>query len=166
MKNIIEKYKYSISTIIRNFTGSKNEDIEQEVYIKVWKNLEKYSEKNKFTQWINTITANTCRDYLRSKSSKIERENYEDDEELNSIKDSESRNPEAVLDKKERQKAVLKAVDRLPKKMKEVVILYEFEGRSYEEISKKLNIPTGTVRSRLSNARSELKETLKNIIGD
>ncbi len=166
MKNIIDKYKYNIGAIIRNFTGSKNEDIEQEVYIKVWKNLETYSEKNKFTQWINTITANTCRDYLKSKSHKIERENYEDDEELNSIKDNENRTPEAIIDKKDRQKAVLKAVDKLPKKMKEVIILYEFESRSYEEISKRLNIPTGTVRSRLSNARSELKEALKYLIGE
>lgn len=153
-------------SIIKNFTGARNEDIEQEVYIKVWKNLGSYSEQNKFGKWINTITANTCRDYLKSKSNKIERENYNDDEELNSIKDSETRTPEKILDKKERQKAILKAVDSLPGKMKEIIILYEFEGKNYEEISKKLRIPTGTVKSRLSNARSELKNKLNYLIGD
>ena len=164
MKEIIEKYKYSVMSIIKNFTGSRNEDIEQEVYIKVWKNRANYNEQNKFTQWINTITANTCRDYLKSKSNKIALENYDDDETLNSIRDKEASEPEKILDKKERQKAILKAVDTLPKKMKEVIILYEFEGKNYEEISKKLNIPTGTVKSRLSNARSELKEKLQHLI--
>jgi len=164
VKEIIEKYKYSVMSIIKNFTGSRNEDIEQEVYIKVWKNRANYNEQNKFTQWINTITANTCRDYLKSKSNKIALENYDDDETLNSIRDKEASEPEKILDKKERQKAILKAVDTLPKKMKEVIILYEFEGKNYEEISKKLNIPTGTVKSRLSNARSELKEKLQHLI--
>lgn len=166
MKEIIEKYKYSVISIIKNFTGSRNEDIEQEVFIKVWKSQKNYSEQNKLGKWINTIAANTCRDYLKSKSHKVERENYDDDEALNLIKDNESRVPEKILDKKERQKAILKAVDALPKKMKEVIILYEFEGRNYEEISKKLKIPTGTVKSRLSNARSELKNNLQHLIGD
>ena len=166
MKEIIEKYKYSVISIIKNFTGSRNEDIEQEVFIKVWKSQQNYKEQNKFGKWINTITANTCRDYLKSKSNKIEKENYHDDETLNSIKDSEARTPEKTFDKKERQKAILKAVDSLPKKMKEVIILYEFEGKNYEEISKKLKIPTGTVKSRLSNARNELKNKLIHLIGD
>ena len=47
-------------------TGSQNEDIEQEVYIRTWKNLDKYKENGKFKSWINTITANLCRDYMKS----------------------------------------------------------------------------------------------------
>ena len=47
-------------------TGSQNEDIEQEVYIRTWKNIDKYKEKGKFKSWVSTITANLCRDYMKS----------------------------------------------------------------------------------------------------
>ena len=47
-------------------TGGYNEDIEQEVYIRTFKNLNKYEERNKFSSWISVITANICRDYLKS----------------------------------------------------------------------------------------------------
>ena len=66
MKEIINKNCYKIKQIIKNYTGEYNEDLEQEVYIRTYKNLNKYIEQNKFTQWICTIAANLCRDYLRS----------------------------------------------------------------------------------------------------
>ena len=74
--------------------------------------------------------------------------------------------PERILTQKERQKAVLKAVDLLPSKLKKVIILYEFEDLSYEQISKKLNIPIGTVKSRISNARKLLQSSLQFLLGD
>ena len=70
MKNIIKENKKIIQTIIINFTGNFNEDLEQEVYIKTWKNFKNYQEQNKFKQWISTIAKNICRDYLKSKAFK------------------------------------------------------------------------------------------------
>ena len=67
---------------------------------------------------------------------------------------------------KERQKAILKAVDQLPSKMREVVYLYEFEEYSYDEIAKKLNISIGTVKSRLFSAREILSEKLSYMKGE
>ena len=61
---------------------------------------------------------------------------------------------------------ILKAVDNLPKKMKEVIILYEFEQKSYEEISQKVGVPIGTVKSRLFCAREILKDDLSELIGE
>lgn len=144
------------------FTGKYNEDLEQEVYIKTWKNIKNYKEQQKFTQWISTIARNTCKDYLKSKSFKKSNSEVLGDEALQNIKCKE---PEICeYDSKMRQKIILKAVKSLPKKMKEVVILYEFEEKSYEEISKKLNIPKGTVKSRLNNARNILKTVLKDLL--
>ena len=164
MKDIIKEHKRNIKAIIRNLTGHENEDIEQDVYIKVWQGSLKKTKISKFTQWINTITANTCKDFLKSKPYKIEKMKVEDDTVINDIKDSKT--PEKVLDSKQRQKKILKAVDELPKKMKEVIVLYEFEQKSYEEISQKLKIPVGTVKSRLYCAREILKEELSELIGD
>ena len=145
-------------------TGGYNEDIEQEVYIRTFKNLNKYEERNKFSSWISVITANICRDYLKSAFFKNKKNTLYDEDIVLSAKSNNQ--PERILTQKERQKAILKAVNLLPSKLKKVIILYEFEDLSYEQISKKLNIPIGTVKSRISNARKLLQSSLQFLLGD
>ena len=164
MRDIITKNGYKIRQIIKNFTGEYNEDLEQEVYIKTYKNLNKYKEQNKFSQWICTIAANICRDYLKSSYFKNKKITDADEENLNNL--SIRITPEEQICAKERQKIILKAVNSLPKKMKEVIILYEFEDYTYEKISEKLNIPTGTVKSRINSARKILSEKLNFLLED
>lgn len=144
-------------------TGTHNEDIEQEVYIRTWKNLGKYEENGKFKSWINTITANLCRDYMKSSYFKNSQNSVTEDDELIQIKD-ERANIENVFIQKQRQKRIIDAIDALKPKFREVVIMYEMKNMSYEEISQKLNCPVGTVRSRLFNARKELSITLQDLI--
>lgn len=164
MKNLIEKNHYRIQAIIKKITGKYNEDIEQEVYIKAIKNINNYEERNKFSKWISVITANLCRDYLKSSFFK---NSLKMDSDENAILSAEDKmQPEKIYSQKERQKIILKAINSLPSKMKKVVILYEFEDYSYEQIAKKLNIPTGTVKSRLNNARKILQESLQFLLGD
>ena len=164
MKKIILENGYKIRQIIKNFTGKYDEDLEQEVYIKTYKSLEKYKEQNKFSQWISTIASNICRDYLRSAKFKNAQITDFEDEKLNNVKSNQ--NPEKEYSLKERQKITLRAINSLPKKLKEVIILYEFEDYSYEQISKKLSIPTGTVKSRINSARKALAQQLSFLIGD
>ncbi len=144
-------------------TGSNNEDIEQEVYIRTWKNLDKYKEEGRFKSWISTITANICRDYLKSSYFKYSQNNITEEERLYEIKD-EKETIESELIRKQRQKTVMDAVDKLKPKLREVIVMYEMQDMSYEEISEKLKCPVGTVRSRLFNARKELSVTLKDLI--
>lgn len=164
MKNIISKHSYKIKQIIKNFTGEYNEDLEQEVYIKTYKNLSNYKEQNKFSQWICAIAANLCRDYLKSSKFKNSLLSTGDEEILNNI--SQNTTPEIQYSLKERQNIILKEINKLPKKLKEAIILYEFEDYSYEKISQKLKIPQGTVKSRINNARKILKENLSFLIGE
>ncbi len=161
MKEILNN-SFKIKQIIKKFTGEYNEDLEQEVYIRTLKNIDKYKEQNKFTQWICTITANICRDYLKSSYFKHSK-NTDNNEEILE-KTSCNLTPEIIYSQKERQKIILKAVNSLPKKMKEVIILYEFEDYSYEKIAKKLGVPTGTVKSRINSARKILEEKLSFLI--
>lgn len=165
MKEIISENRSRIRAIIRKLTGSYNDDIEQEVYIKTWQNLENYKEEGKFRQWIGMITANMCRDYFRSRQHKIEASEVCDEEILETAP-AEMKSQEEVCDAKARQKMILKAVDELPAKMRKVVVLFEFEELSYEEISKKMSLPVGTVRSRLFSARKILSEKLKPLRGE
>ena len=144
-------------------TGSDNEDIEQEVYIRTWKNKDKYKEQGKFKSWINTITANLCRDYLKSSYFKNSTKSVTEEDEFIQIKD-ERENIENAFIRKQRQKTIIAAIDALKPKLKEVIIMYEMQDMSYETISEKLKVPVGTVRSRLVNARKELSITLKDLI--
>lgn len=164
MKQIIEKNKQYVKAIIRKLTGSSNEDLEQEVYIKAWQNLPKYKEEGKFKQWICMITANTCRDFFRSKEFKYKAKESSDEKDLENV--SQSKTPENIINEKQRQKIILKAVDSLSKEHKKVVILFEFEGYTLEEISLKLKVPLGTIKSRLFNARKILKEKLYFLQGE
>lgn len=162
MKQIIENNKLKIQSIIKKFVGVPNEDLEQEIFMRVWKRLDTYKEQNKFTQWVCTVASNVCKDFVKSKSYKTSSLQIYDENISENIKSTET--PEKIFDKKLRGKLILKAVDNLPKKLKQVVIMYEFEGRSYEEISKRLNVPAGTIKSRLYNARKTLAEQLKELI--
>lgn len=144
-------------------TGSSNEDIEQEVYIRTWKNIDKYKEEGKFKSWINTITANLCRDYLRSSYFKHSQNIVTEEDDLIQIRD-EKQDIESEFIAKQRQKRIINAIDNLKPKFKEVIIMYEMQEMSYEEISKKIKCPVGTVRSRLFNARKELSITLSDLI--
>lgn len=164
MKNIIEQNKYKIQSIIKRFVGTPNEDLEQEIFLRIWRRLDTYKEQNKFSQWISTIASNVCKDFLKSKNYKTSSNQISDDDVISNVKSSDY--PEKILDKKLRQRLILKAVDNLPKKLKQVVILYEFEGNSYEQIAQKLNVPEGTIKSRLYNARKVLMEQLRELLGD
>ncbi len=164
MKKLIEENKKLVKSIIRKLTGSYNEDVEQEVYIKAWKNLDTYKEEGKFSHWISVITSNVCRDYFRSRSFKEKSLQVNDEEVLENIPTFAKQ--EEVLDEKQRQKIILKAVDSLPSKMRKMIYMFEFEELSYEEISKKTGLPVGTIKSRLFNARKILSEKLQFLKGE
>lgn len=164
MKDIIQENKGIIRAVIRRVTGTYNEDIEQEVYIKTWRNMNNYQEQGKFKQWLCTLTANVCRDYFRSKTVRERAAEITDDEVLNNIADTNSQ--EEAIDAKKRQKLILKAVDDLPYKMRKVIIMHEFEDMPLEQIAQKLNVPLGTIKSRMFNARKILSEKLAYLKGE
>ena len=84
---IINANKQNIKNIIKLITKQENEDIEQEVYIKLWKNAEKYEERGSLKSWVNTIAKNTSKDYLKSAVVKNEQSSTSDDLVLCNIKD-------------------------------------------------------------------------------
>ena len=164
MQEIISTYKSKIRSIIKKMTGSYNEDIEQMVYIKTWQSFSKYNEQGKLSQWIGAITANLCRDYRKSKLVKQEEFQNNDEDVLDNIPCEID--PEILLDAKTRQKIILKAVNSLPYKMRQVIILCEYEDLNIKEAALKLGISEGTVKSRLFNARKILATVLKPLQGE
>ena len=160
---IISANKQNIKHIVRMITGQENEDVEQEVCIKIWKNSDKYEERGSIKSWINTIAKNTSKDYLKSAYMKHEKDSTSDELILTNIKDKKITPEEGILIT-ERQKRIIDAIESLKPKLKETIMLCEIEGFTYEEASKKLNCPIGTVKSRIFNAKKELALVLEDLL--
>jgi len=162
-KQIINSNKQNVKNIIKMITKEENEDLEQEVYLKVWKNSEKYKEQGSFKSWVGTIAKNVSKDYLKLAYKRKEQLLPEDDTTLERIKDKKS-SPELRLIKNDRQQKILKAVNKLKPKFREVVIYCEIYGYTYEDCAKRLKCPVGTIKSRLYNAKKELAEKLNDLL--
>ncbi len=161
--DLIKTNKQNIKNIVRLITKQDNEDIEQEVYIKLWKNSDKYEERGSLKSWVNTIAKNTSKDYLKSAVVRNEQNTTADETVLVNIKDRK-KCPEDALIVTERQQTIINAIENLKPKFREVIMLCEIYGYSYEEASKRLSCPIGTVKSRIFNAKKELAEVLKDLI--
>lgn len=162
---IIKANKQNVKNIIRLITKQDNEDLEQEVYIKLWKNADKYEERGSFKSWVNTIAKNTSKDYLKSVVVRNEQNSTSDDFVLTSIQDKKI-SPEGRILETERQKRIIKAIDSLKPKFREVIMLCEIYGYTYEDASKRLNCPIGTIKSRIYNAKKELAEVLSDFMNE
>ncbi len=162
-KELIKKNKTNVKNIIKLITKQENEDLEQEVYIRAWKNAERYKEQGSFKSWINTIAKNISKDYLKSAQKKQELNSTSDELILNNVKD-ERKTPDLKLIQNERQKQIVKAINSLKPKFKEVIILCEIRGYTYEECAQLIKCPLGTVKSRIYNAKKELALKLDNLM--
>lgn len=162
-KEIIKINRENVKNIIKMITKSENEDLEQEVYLKVWKNSDKYTEKGSFKGWVNMIAKNVSKDYLKLAYNRKEQLTTEEDKTFENIKDKKS-SPELKLIQGDRQKRILKAVEELKPKFRDVVIYVEIYGYTYEECAKKLKCPVGTIKSRLYNAKKELANKLSDLL--
>ena len=162
-EELIKTNKQNIKNIIRMITKQDNEDIEQEVYIKLWKNSDKYEERGSLKSWVNTVAKNASKDYLKSATFKNEQNCTADDEVLVNIRDRK-RSPEEGVITSERQKRIIDAVEHLKPKFREVIMMCEINGYTCEECASRLNCPIGTIKSRIFNAKKELAEQLKDLM--
>ena len=137
------------------------EDIFQEVFIKVNNKLSTFGGYSSIKTWIVRITINTCKDYLKSayKRRVVPMMEYQEDA---IISDSDYEQ----IEKQDTSDLIKKSVLSLPAKYKDVVICIYFQDMSIAEAAKALNIAEGTVKSRLSRARSKLKNMLEGRVSD
>ena len=152
--------KKLVQSVVRKMLYRSDEDVEQEIYIRLWQKFPTYQEQDKLWAWVRTVAENYCKDYLKSKSQKLLRATV-DEEEGGMDRIASEDNPEKAWLIKCRQKIILKAVDELPKEMKQAIVLVEFKGLSYERAAEKLKINVGTLKSRLHNAKAKLHDKLK-----
>ena len=161
--DLVKANKQNVKNIIRLITKQDNEDLEQEVFVRAWKNSNKYEERGNFKSWICTIAKNVSKDYLKSSSFKNSNKTTSDEVVLNTIKDNKQ-SPETKIIVGERQAHIINAIESLKPKLKETIMLCEIYGYTYEEAAKKLKCPIGTVKSRIFNAKKELAEKLQDLL--
>ena len=163
LREIIENNKQNVKNIIRMISGENNEDLEQEVYMKVWKNQNKYEERGNIKSWITTIAKNVTKDYLKSAVKNRETLTSEDDTTFETIKDKKEY-PELRLITNDRQERITKAINNLKPKFREVILYSEIYGYTYEDCAKKFKCPVGTIKSRIYNAKKQLAEELEDLL--
>jgi RNA polymerase sigma-70 factor (ECF subfamily) len=160
---LVVKYQQQLFSTLINITKDYNlaEEFVQEAFVKAFEKLDMLKNKEHFYAWIKRIAINNALMYFDRNKRVVDMEK-EDDESSDSFFErlSDYSNPEEELLTEEMKRYVRKFVDALPDKLRTVILLREVEDYSYEEIAEMLNIPIGTVRSRLFNARQFIKQRL------
>ena len=154
---LVRTHAQSVLSVVYRMCGDRQlaEDAAQETFIQAWLRLQSYQPRSSFRNWLFRIAVNTAIDMLR-KEKRIIPGAVED---LN-LTDA-GPGPESVVSDAEQSELIRNAIMELPEASRAVLILREYEGLSYKEISDALEIPVGTVMSRLNYARKVLREKLE-----
>ena len=146
-----------VFSLALRLVGDREEaaDLAQEAFVKAWQGLPAFRGGSFFSTWLYRLTTNVCIDYLRKKKRR------EAVEPSVSLDDPDSGWAEPFLwEQSERGRALAQGLDRLPDWQREILVLRELSGLSYQEIGEKLDLDLGTVKSRIARARMNLRKIL------
>ena len=160
-EKLVTEYEKAVYAIAQRMTGNPEDaaDMTQETFIKAYNSLSSFRGDSKFSVWLYRIANNVCLDFLRSKNRRptvsLSTEDDDGEETQLDIAD-ESQSPEMLLESSLTRDAVRRGLDSLPPDYKQILLLREIQGLSYEEIAAALGIESGTVKSRIFRARKRL----------
>ena len=158
---LVKEYEKNEYNLALRMTGNSEDaaDMAQEAFIKAYNSLTAFRGDSKFSVWLYRIVSNVCLDFLRSRSRKqtvsLSTEN-DDGEEVELDIADETHSPEQLLDRSLTRDAVRRGLAALPPDHREILLLREIQGLSYEEIADVLGLEAGTVKSRIFRARKKL----------
>ena len=158
---LVNRYQNRLLNFVYRTTGDREraEDLVQEVFVRVYRHIHRFDRSRKFSTWIYTIASNLAKNELRNRSRnplvlfQTIRRNWEDDDRPLQFEDPGSR-PDDLYRKRHLRQVVEDAVEKLPPHHRNVFVLRELEGKSYEEIAEITSCNLGTVKSRLNRARN------------
>ena len=165
---LVERYQARLLNFVYRIVGDREraEDLVQEVFVRVYRHLGRFDRSKKFSTWIYTIASNLAKNELRNRSRNplvlftSMTKGWEDEERPLEFEDPSSR-PDDLFRKRHVRALVESSVAQLPSHHREVFILREIEGRSYEEIAEVTQCNLGTVKSRLNRARNSFAEIIE-----
>ncbi len=163
-EEIVKLYQKKICSTIYFMMKDDNkvEDIAQEVFIKVYRNINNFNEKSSLYTWIYRITMNACYDELKKDNKVIYFSSLvKDDEEKEIEFEDYSQNIDEQVSQSIEKSQLIKAIKSLQDEQKALIVLRDIRGFSYNEIADMLNLKLGTVKSKINRARISLKEVLE-----
>lgn len=164
-ESLIKKYQKPIYYLCHRMTGAHQsaDDLSQETFIKAYLSLQKFKEEMNFFTWIRKIAVNSTLNYLKIwKREKPLKEDvqYPTHNPGMHIHNQNQEMPLERLERTQMEEKFAEALKSLPSDQRAIFILKVYENQSYQNISQMLNIPQGTVMSRLNRARKKLKEAI------
>ena len=166
---VVARYKNKIYNYVCRMMGNEDdaEDITQEVFIRMYQSLGSFRQQSSLNTWVFRIASNLCIDQFRRRKkhqaiaySLDDTDDAGDRAGLDREVPDATYEPQRILANTEMSAQITLALTLLPDKLRAVVLLYDLEELSYEEIARILEIPVGTVKSRLFNARLQLRKRL------
>ena len=158
---LVKEYEKNVYNLALRMVGNSEDaaDMSQEAFIKAYNSLTSFRGDSKFSVWLYRIVSNVCLDYLRSRGRRqtvsLSAEN-DDGEDVEIDIDDETQSPERLLDRRLTRDAVRRGLAALPPEHRQILLLREIQGLSYDEIADALGIEAGTVKSRIFRARKKL----------
>ena len=163
---LVRRFKDPLTNFVYRFVGDRDActDIVQDAMIKFYLNKDSYKSFAKFSTWIYTIAGNLAKNELKRRRRRTILSLTNDDEERTiQIEDKKFVSPERAADSEIKGEIVQKALMRVKPVYREVVVLRDIEGLSYEEIAEITDLSIGTVKSRINRGRTQLQHLLKDI---
>lgn len=165
-ETLVNRFKDPLTNYVYRFLGDKDlcTDIVQDTMIKFYLHKDSYKSFAKFSTWIYTIAGNLARNELKRRKRRMIFSLDNDDDEMKiQVEDTSFVSPERATDSQMKGEIIQKALLKVKPVYREVVILRDIDGLSYEEIAEITDLSIGTVKSRINRGRRHLQELLKNI---
>jgi RNA polymerase sigma-70 factor, ECF subfamily len=166
---LVRKYQHRVTQLVNRYVKDPSEaqDVAQEAFIKAYRALVRFRGDSAFYTWLYRIAINTAKNHLvaRARRSFNNEVDFQEAEySVSSLQLCNLDTPEKLLLNDEIIENIQQTIDELPENMREVIILRELEGLSYEAIAKTLDCPVGTVRSRIFRAREAIDKRLQPLL--
>ena len=166
-EQIVRQYWRKVFNVAYKFVGKHDEaeDLTQDIFLKIFKSLDTFDRRANFQTWLISISRNLCIDHYRS--VRKERETIDHGVDTADIAPAApDPGPIAALEQRDRVVLLRQALAALPETLRTAVLLRDIQELSYQEIADKLQLPEGTVKSRINRGRTELARQIRRLRGD
>ncbi|MEY4634654.1 MAG: Sigma-W factor [Acidobacteriota bacterium] len=163
-EEIVRQHRRKVFNIAYKFTGRHDEaeDLTQDIFLKVFKSLHTFDRRANFQTWLVSVSRNLCIDHYRS--VRKERETIDRDVDAGALTPAApGQNAFQALEQADRVQLLRKAMAELAPSLREAVVKRDLQELSYQEIADQLNLPEGTVKSRINRGRTELARQVQRI---
>jgi RNA polymerase sigma-70 factor (ECF subfamily) len=165
-EQIVKQHWRKVFNVAYKFVGRHDEaeDLAQDIFLKVFKSLETFDRRANFQTWLISVSRNMCIDHYRS--VRKERETIARDVDAGELTPaSPEPGPIAALEQRDRVVLLRQALAALPESLRTAVVMRDIQERSYQEIADDLDLPEGTVKSRINRGRTELARQIRKLRG-